>query len=131
MTMPGTELQQFNCTTCPSECLLTVTVETDDAGEARATGVTGNRCPRGARFAVQEITCPVRVLATTVRVEGGDERLLPVRTAEAIPRALHLDAMQRVRQLSVAAPVRMGDVIEEDFMGTGVALVASMDVAAR
>lgn len=80
------EMLQFNCTTCPSECLLTVEVERDADGHvAEVRRVTGNSCPRGDKFAHQELTCPMRVLTTTVAVSGGDEVLLPVRTAEAIP----------------------------------------------
>lgn len=80
------ETLQFNCTTCPSECLLTVEVERDANGAVvEVRSVTGNNCPRGDKFAHQELTCPTRVLTTTVAVSGGDETLLPVRTAEAIP----------------------------------------------
>lgn len=80
------ETLQFNCTTCPSECLLTVEVERDANGAVvEARSVTGNNCPRGDKFAHQELTCPMRVLTTTVAVSGGDEALLPVRTADAIP----------------------------------------------
>lgn len=46
------ETLQFNCTTCPSECLLTVEVERDANGAvAAAHSVTGNNCPRGDKFA--------------------------------------------------------------------------------
>ena len=96
-----TSTETFHCTTCPSECLLTVCVERDGDGVARVTSVHGNRCPRGKRFAEQEVVCPMRILATTVVVEGGDERLVPV---------------------------RMGDVIAANLLDTGVDLVASMDV---
>ena len=68
--------------------------------------------------------------ATTVVVDGGDERLLPVRTAQPIPRDLHMRAMDDIRHARVTAPVRMGDVVMSDLLGTGVDLVASMDVAA-
>ena len=75
------ETLQFNCTTCPSECLLTVEVERDANGAVvEVRSVTGNNCPRGDKFAHQELTCPMRVLTTTVAVSGGDEALLPVRT---------------------------------------------------
>lgn len=41
------ESLQFNCTTCPSECLLTVEVERDANGAVTAVrSVTGNSCPR-------------------------------------------------------------------------------------
>lgn len=99
-----TSTETFHCTTCPSECLLTVCVERDVDGVACVTSVHGNRCPRGKRFAEQEVVCPMRILATTVVVEGGDERLVPVRTCFPIPRALHKDAMETIRELRVSAP---------------------------
>ena len=123
------ETLQFNCTTCPSECLLTVEVEhKTDGSVAAVRSVTGNSCPRGDKFAHQDLTCPMRVLTTTVAVSGGDEALLPVRTAEAIPLALHAQAMDLIRGLVVNAPIRMGDVILPNLLGTNINLVASMDI---
>ena len=90
--------------------------------------VTGNSCPRGDKFAHQELTCPMRVLTTTVAVSGGDEALLPVRTAEAIPLELHAQAMTLIRGLVVNAPIRMGDVILPNLLDTNINLVASMDI---
>ena len=123
------ETLQFNCTTCPSECLLTVEVERDAIGNVAAVcSVTGNNCPRGDKFAHQELTCPMRVLTTTVAVSGGDEALLPVRTAEAIPLALHAQAMDLIRGLVENAPIHMGDVVLENLLDTNINLVASMDI---
>lgn len=123
------ETLQFNCTTCPSECLLTVEVEREtDGSVAAVSSVTGNSCPRGDKFAHQELTCPMRVLTTTVAVSGGDEALLPVRTAEAIPLALHAQAMDHIRGLVVDAPIRMGDVVLKKLLNTNIDLIASMDI---
>ena len=123
------ETLQFNCTTCPSECLLTVEVERDANGAVvEVRSVTGNSCPRGDKFAHQELTCPMRVLTTTVAVFGGDEALLPVRTAAAIPLELHAQAMALIRGLVVNAPIRMGDVILPNLLDTNIDLVASMDI---
>lgn len=123
------ETLQFNCTTCPSECLLTVEVERDANGAvAAAHSVTGNNCPRGDKFAHQELTCPMRVLTTTVAVSGGDEALLPVRTADAIPLTLHAQAMNLIRGVVVVAPIRMGDVVLENLLDTNINLIASMDI---
>ena len=123
------ERLQFNCTTCPSECLLTVEVERSaDGAVVEVHSVTGNSCPRGDKFAHQELTCPMRVLTTTVAVSGGDEALLPVRTAEAIPLALHAQAMDLIRGLVIEAPIRMGDVILPNLLDTDINLVASMDI---
>lgn len=105
MSTNAIETLQFNCTTCPSECLLTVEVERDANGSVvKVRSVTGNNCPRGDKFAHQELTCPMRVLTTTVAVSGDDEALLPVRTAEAIPLDLHAQAMDLLRSLVVDAP---------------------------
>lgn len=123
------ETLQFNCTTCPSECLLIVEIERDADGHvAEVRSVTGNSCPRGDKFAHQELTCPMRVLTTTVAISGGDEALLPVRTAEAIPLELHAQAMALIRDLVVEAPIHMGDVILPNLLDTNINLVASMDI---
>ena len=123
------ETLRFNCTTCPSECLLTVEVKRDaDGAVAEVHSVIGNSCPRGDTFARQELTCPMRVLTTTIAISGGDETLLPVRTAEAIPLALHAQAMDLIRGLVVNAPIRMGDVVLENLLGTSINLIASMNI---
>lgn len=129
MSTNAIETLKFNCTTCPSECLLTVEVERDaDGAVVEVRSATGNNCPRGDKFAHQEVTCPMRVLTTTVAVSGGDETLLPVRTAEAIPLTLHAQAMALIHVLVVKAPIRMGDVVLENLLGTSINLIASMDI---
>ena len=123
------ETLRFNCATCPSECLLTVEVERDaDGAVAEVHSVIGNSCPRGDKFAHQELTCPMRVLTTTVAVSGGDEALLSVRTAEAIPLELHAQATDLIRGLVVKAPIRMVDVVLENLLNTKIDLIASMDI---
>lgn len=129
MSTNAIETLQFNCTTCPSECLLTVEVTRDDDDTVvEVRSVTGNSCPRGDKFAHQELTCPMRVLTTTVAVSSGEEALLPVRTAEAIPLALHAQAMAIIRGLVVEPPIHMGDVVLENLLDTNINLVASMDI---
>ena len=129
MSINAIETLQFNCTTCPSECLLTVEVARGaDGAVVEVRSVTGNSCPRGDKFAHQELTCPMRVLTTTVAISDGDETLLPVRTAEAIPLALHAQAMSLIRGLVIDAPIRMGDVVLENLLNTNIDLIASMDI---
>ncbi len=70
----------------------------------------------------------MRVLTTTVAVSGGDEALLPVRTAEAIPLELHAQAMDLIRGLVVNAPIRMGDAVLENLLNTNIDLIANMDI---
>lgn len=128
MSTNAIETLKFNCTTCPSECLLTVEVERDADGVAEVCSVAGNSCPRGDKFAHQELTCPMCVLTTAVAVSGGDEALLPVRTDEAIPLELHAQAMDLIRGVVIEAPIRMGDVVLENLLDTNINLIASMDI---
>lgn len=123
--------RHFHCTTCPSECALAIETRIDENEVEHVLSVQGNRCARGRKFAEQEIIRPMRILATTIVVREGDEKLLPVRTARPIPRDLHLSAMRDIRHASVTAPVHMGDVVMSDLLGTGVDLVASMNVDAQ
>lgn len=130
-TTAASTTRHFHCTTCPSECALTIETCIDENGLEHVLSVQGNRCARGRKFAEQEIIRPMRILATTIVIRGGDEKLLPVRTARPIPRDLHLSAMRDIRHTSVTAPVHMGDVVMSDLLGTGVDLVASMNVDAQ
>lgn len=130
-TTVASTTRHFHCTTCPSECALTIETRIDENGVEHVLSVQGNRCARGRKFAEHEIIRPMRILATTIVVRGGDEKLLPVRTARPIPRDLHLSAMRDIRHASVTAPVHMGDVVMSDLLGTGVDLVASMNVDAQ
>ena len=80
--MADTQALQFHCTTCPSECLLDVAIE-KDGDVTRVLSVHGNRCQRGAAFAEQETTCPMRILATTVAAAGSHQGGHPARTSHA------------------------------------------------
>ena len=54
--------EELICITCPLGCHLSV--------ERRADGglsVSGNRCPRGARYAEEELLAPKRVVTATCR----------------------------------------------------------------
>ena len=70
----------------------------------------------------------MRVLTTTVAVSGGDEALLPVRTAEAIPLELHAQALDLIRGVVVEAPIRMGDIVLKNLLNTNIDLIASMNI---
>lgn len=125
------EEMQFSCTACPRECELAVSVNRRGTGAVAVEDVQGNRCPRGRHFAEREVTDPVRILTTTLPVRGGDELLVPVRTTEPIPLRLHAEAMETLRHITASAPIAMGDALISNVLGTGVDVIASMDVAEK
>ncbi len=90
--------------------------------------ITGNNCKRGKAFAREEITCPQRVLTSTVCLKHAHHAvLLPVRSTATFARSLHLQAMEKLRTVTVTAPVKMGDIIIPNILNTGVDIVASCD----
>lgn len=70
----------------------------------------------------------MRVLPTSVRVVGGDRPLVSVKTDRPIPRKLLLEAMDEIRRIATRAPVKIGDVVLADLLGTGANLVATREV---
>ena len=117
------EKQNLVCIVCPVGCRLTVTTSSD--GELV---VEGNGCKRGLAYAVKELTCPTRVLPTTVKIINGTLNRLPVRTNEAMPKELIFEAMKVINDVCVEAPVKMGDIIIENLLNTGVNVVASRTI---
>lgn len=119
------ETKELNCINCPMGCLLTVTLE-----DGKITQVTGNTCPRGEKYAHQELTDPRRMLTSTVRVEGGALPLLPVVSADTLPKGKILECAAALRTVTVTAPVKAGAVVAANILGLGVDIVASRDMAA-
>jgi len=107
------------CIECPQGCSLEVALEGN-----KVVSVTGNTCPRGDKYARSEIENPVRTFTSSVLAEELDIKMLPVRTSGPIPKAGLLPAMREVKKILVSAPVETGAVLAENFMGTGVNLVA-------
>jgi len=56
-------MRSLTCIVCPIGCALTV----EEASDGTLT-VTGNRCPRGAVYAQEEIIAPERVVTATIRL---------------------------------------------------------------
>jgi CxxC motif-containing protein len=110
---------EMTCIVCPVGCRLMV--EMADGKYV----VTGNGCRRGADYAVQEATNPMRTLTSLVKIAGGGEPLCPVKTSAPIPKAMIGAALDAVRAARADAPVKVGDVVIKNIAGTGADLVAT------
>ena len=117
------EGKEMICVSCPKGCRITVQ---NRGGEIIS--ITGNDCPRGIKYAQEEFINPLRILPTTVKVIGGELPLVSVKTKKAIPKRLLLKAMAEIAEIEVKAPVKIGQVIKDDLMGTGVSLVATRNI---
>lgn len=122
----NSEVLEMICVTCPRGCGMTV--RRDENGEIQ---VSGNFCPRGVQYARAELTDPRRMIASTVRVRNGVHAVLPVATDAPLPKKLIFDLTRILKDVIVDAPIKMGEVVLRDVVGTGVNIRASRDLAER
>ena len=122
------EKLSLTCIICPMGCSMEVEVETNSSGQKKVLSVKDNGCKRGEQYAAKELQNPTRTLTTTIKVEGGELPLVPVKTAGEVPKASLLQCMEVVRRASCKAPVKRGDVLIYDLLGTGVNVVACADI---
>ena len=111
--------KEFVCIACPNSCKLTVW---EEGGEIH---VDGYACKRGIDHGKNEYINPMRMLTTTVAIEGGHHRRLSVSSTGEIPKNMISQCLDVLYAVKLVAPVKRGDVIASDICGTGVDIVAS------
>ena len=115
--------QTITCINCPVGCRMTVTLS--DSGDF--VSVSGNTCPRGASYARQECTLPERMITAVIPVSGS-RTPLSVKTSAPVPKSMIQAVMTELGRLTVAAPVRMGQVILPNVLQTGSDIIATRNV---
>ena len=113
--------RELTCIVCPIGCQLCATI-TDGV----VTEVTGNTCPRGKQYAIDECTNPVRTITTTARTSNGG--VIPVKTDRSIPKNLMFACMEEINRASVTLPAKIGDVVIENILGTGANVVVTANM---
>lgn len=113
------------CIGCPMGCNLEVEIDGKEV-----TKVTGNICPRGIAYAQKECTNPTRIVTSSVLVEGGELTVVSVKTEKDIPKDKVFECVKALKEIVIKAPVNIGDIVLENFAGTGVNIVATKEVMA-
>ena len=78
-------VKELICIVCPRGCHLTVDTELEK--------VTGNTCKRGEIYGLNEVKNPTRIVTSTVKIDGCDNIVVPVKTEEPIPKGMIFDVM--------------------------------------
>jgi len=120
-------MRNLTCIVCPMGCSL----EVDDSKGNDALSVTGNKCPRGAAYAVEEIREPKRVVTATCAIneERGFIRRVPVKTAIPCPKEKISALLKDIYKVKVNLPVKAGDVVIADWNGTKIDIVAARSLS--
>lgn len=118
-----TNTTTYLCIGCPLGCRLEV-----DEDQGAILEIRGYDCKKGKSYAEQEHVDPRRMFTGSVTITGAHWTRLPVKTTREVPRDQIQAVAAAVRGLRVTAPVRLGDVIVRDILGTGADLVATRDL---
>ena len=112
-------MKELTCIVCPRGCRLKV----DDNME-----VTGNSCPRGKIYAINELTHPTRTITSSIRVNNRPYTLVSVKTDKPIPKDKMFDVMKEIDKLEVQAPTRIGQIVLPNVLGTDANIVITKDI---
>ncbi len=107
-------MKNLICIICPRGCGLTV--EEKDG----KLSVSGNLCPRGEKYAIEECTHPTRTVTSFIRVGNRENTMVSVKTSAPIPKEKMFEAMKLIRAAKAEAPVAIGDVLLADVFGADI-----------
>jgi CxxC motif-containing protein len=116
--------ERLTCVLCPIGCPL------EAVRRGGALEISGQECPKGVDFAVQEILHPKRNLSASVPVQGAPSRMVSVRLSAPVPREMIFPILAAIAALRPAAPVRRGQVLIADVLNSGADVIATRTVIA-
>ena len=82
-------IKNITCIICPRGCALTVDINENDVK------VSGNACPKGERYGIDECTNPIRTVTSTVRVENRTDTMVSVKTETPIAKDKIFDVFEK------------------------------------
>ena len=113
--------RNITCIICPKGCAMCAQIQDEKVT------VTGNTCPKGEEYAINECLHPVRTVTATVRVANRPNTMASVKTAQPVPKERMMDVMAQLHKITVNAPVSVGQVILEDVFNTQILITKNID----
>jgi CxxC motif-containing protein len=112
--------KKVTCIICPVGCEVIV-----KGSERAVEELTGFQCKKGKTYATDEYLNPKRILTSTVKVRNYDYAVLPVRSDVPVPKSILFECMEIIKRTIVSAPVKKGQIVIENILGSGANIVAS------
>lgn len=107
------EKRNLTCIMCPLGCQLTVLKDGDNIT------VTGNNCKRGEIFGKEEVTCPMRIVTSSVKTEKG---VRACKTSKPVPKSMIFEVMKEIEKLRLKN-AKFGEVVIKNVLNTGADIV--------
>jgi CxxC motif-containing protein len=123
-------MKELTCIVCPIGCSLVVEEGAPDSNGLPLVQVSGNRCPRGAIYAQEELRSPKRVVTATCGICGNsDMKRVPVKTSAPCPKEKISVLLADIYKTTITLPVKAGDTIIANWQNSGIDIVATRSVA--
>lgn len=113
--------RNLTCIVCPMGCSLEVELDGD-----KVVSVAGNTCKRGEKYAESECLNPERTITSTVRCQNG--AVVAVKTNVPVPKGMMFECMKEINAIEASLPIRRGDVIIRNILGTNADIIATADL---
>lgn len=123
MTLSPYHLKKLICIECPKGCRLVCKIR-----GKRLIKLSNNKCRKGANYAKEEIESPKRIVTTTIKANGLELYVLPVKTDKPIPKSKIFQVIKAAKLTTVSKPVYVGDIIVKNIIGLNANLIATRNV---
>ena len=110
-------MREYICIVCPNGCHLRYDEETDTC--------TGNKCPRGAKYAHNEYVCPKRTVCTSVKTDVEGYPVVSVKTDGEIEKSRVGELMKEINKVVVHDYLDIHSVVIENVLNTGVNIITT------
>lgn len=106
--------RELICIICPRGCNLTVDINDESST------VTGNGCKKGEEYGILECTNPLRTVTSIIRVQNRYDTMVSVKTSNPIKKSDIFEALEKIKSVSLSAPIKAGEVLIENVCGADI-----------
>ena len=120
-----TQTGEVTCILCPNACQLVVRF---DKAKKEIIGIDNLRCQRGEKYAAEELFDPRRSVMSVVPIESRHWKVTSVLTSEPVPKEKIFDVYDEIKQVRLKAPVKEGDIVIPNVVGSGADVIVTRSV---
>jgi CxxC motif-containing protein len=118
-----TDEKKITCIVCPIGCKIIVKSD----GKSFEL-LEGNKCKKGIEYARSEALSPKRMLTSSVLVYNGDWPLVSVKSSKPIPKNKVLEVLEIIKKKKLNAPIKIGEILIENVIGSGINIIATKSI---
>ena len=108
---------EYVCIVCPNGCHLVYDEENDTC--------TGNKCPRGAKYASNEYKHPTRTVCSSVKTDVEGYPVVSVKTDGEIDKKLMRELVKELNKVVVHDYLDINSIVIENVLNTGVNIITT------